>query len=454
MKMRFLKNHIFSGLSIGSTILLTLALLCFLVPMILRGSEAYVFSGTLEFRKSQLDLFERGSSEELREQIAQSEKARQPFRDAMAAFNKELDELIETSPERGYALEEDYQTLRKLVRRLLGPVNRDKQVMVRDKYGAQRWDQALEILDEIQNIHYWDYADGELGVEKHKPRQPLYEGTALAGAFDDLLTQEKVREMLLPEWTFYGGFLTDESYDAHLFGGIGPEVLGTLALTVGAMLLAFPVGVASAIYLTEFAGQHWFIGVIRSCIGTLAGVPSVVFGLFGMACFLSEDSPLQLSDGPSVFAGSVTLALLVLPTIIRAAEEGLRAVPTSYREAAVGLGAGKLRMNLTVVLPAALPGMITGAILSMGRAAGETAPIIFTAAVSVGRPIESVAAIFSDPTPALSWNLYNLCTEHEAIEQIRHVQYGMAFTLIALVLVLNSAAIAIRAKVGKKLRGQ
>ena len=311
------------------------------------------------------------------------------------------------------------------------------------------------MLSEIRQVSQWEYPDdGGLGVQVHTPRKPLYAGTTLEAAFDTLFTEAHFRKLLLPELTFYPQFLTDKSYDAHLFGGVGPEVLGTLVLTAGAMLLAFPVGIASAIYLTEFAGTHWFIGLIRACIGTLSGVPSIVFGLFGLACFISEDSPFQVSDGPSVFAGCLTLALLIVPTIIRAAEEAIRAVPKSYREAAIGLGAGTLRTSFTVVLPAALPGMITGAIISMGRAAGETAPIIFTAAVSVGQGISGFDSLFTDPTPALSWNLYNLCTEHEAIEQIRHVQYGMAFTLIAMVLLLNITAIALRARVEKKLRGQ
>lgn len=455
MNTRFLKNQIFSGLSVGSTVLLAAALLLFLVPMGMRGCSAYVFTDTVEFRKSQMGLFQRGDKTALAKEIDETNLARASVLDAMQTFSRELDEIIEADPERGYALEEDFETLQGLCSQLLGPADPDDRVMVRDKYGCQRWDHALELLSEIQQITEWDYPEGgELGVQVHRPRKPLYEGTGLEPAFDTLFTETHLRAMLLPELTFYPQFLTDKSYDAHLFGGVGPEVLGTIALTVGAMLMAFPVGIASAIYLTEFAGTHGFIGFIRTCIGTLSGVPSIVFGLFGLACFVAEDSPFQVSDGPSVIAGCLTLALLIVPTIIRASEEAIRAVPKSYREAAVGLGAGTLRTSLTVVLPAALPGMITGAIISMGRAAGETAPIIFTAAVSIGQGIDGFGALFTDPTPALSWNLYNLCTEHEAVEQIRHVQYGMAFTLIALVLGLNVTAIALRARVEKKLRGQ
>ena len=153
-----------------------------------------------------------------------------------------------------------------------------------------------------------------------------------------------------------------------------------------------------------------------------------------------------------MLAGSLTLALLVLPTIIRASEEAIRAVPKTYREAALSLGASKWRMVATVVLPAALPGILTSIVLSMGRAAGETAPIIFTAAVSVGHALHP-GQVFTNPTPALPWNIYNLATEHEAAEQIRHVQFGMVLTLVALVLVLNTTAIVLRARIAKKLKG-
>ena len=128
------------------------------------------------------------------------------------------------------------------------------------------------------------------------------------------------------------------------------------------------------------------------------------------------------------------------------------AVPRSYKEGALGLGASRWKTVVTIILPAALPGILTGTVISMGRAAGETAPIIFTAAVSVGAPITLLGTL-TDPTPALPWNIYNLCTEHEAVDEIRHVQYGMVFTLVAIVLLLNLVAITMRARISKKLRG-
>ena len=255
--------------------------------------------------------------------------------------------------------------------------------------------------------------------------------------------------MMQPRNTFYWQFLTDKSKDSHIFGGIWPEVLGTIYLTIGAMIFALPLGVIAAIYLCEYAREGKIISLIRICISTLAGVPSIVFGLFGLAFFLNT---IGVSESKSVLAGSLTLALLILPTIIRSSEEAIKAVPTPYKEAAMGLGAGKWHTIMTIILPAALPGILTGMVISMGRAAGETAPIIFTAAVSVGAPIALLETL-TQPTPALPWNIYNLCTEHEAVDEIRHVQFGMVFTLIAIVLLLNLIAIIMRAHISKKLRG-
>jgi phosphate transport system permease protein len=257
-----------------------------------------------------------------------------------------------------------------------------------------------------------------------------------------------VKKMLLPRRTVYWQFLTDESFDSHFFGGIWPEILGTFYLTVGAMLLAIPMGLIAAIYLTEYARESRLLNLLRTCISTLSGVPSIVFGLFGLAFFINT---LKVSPSKSVLAGSMTLALMVLPTVIRAAEEAIRAVPPTYKEAALSLGAGRWHTVWTIILPAALPGILTGIVISMGRAAGETAPIIFTAAVSVGKPL-MVWQTLTQPTPALSWNIYNLATEHEAVDEVRHVQYGLVLTLVTLVLLLNLAAIILRAQIAKRIR--
>jgi len=292
----------------------------------------------------------------------------------------------------------------------------------------------------------WDYASG-VGKKVLVPRQALFEGTALAPLFP--LLENELRVLVRPRLTFYPRFLTDVSLDAHFFGGIGPEVLGTIYLALGALLIAVPIGIIAAIYFQEYAREGAVLTFLRSCVNTLAGVPSVVFGMFGLAFFINT---MHVSPGKSVLAGALTLALLVLPTVIRSSEEAIAAVPQAYKEGALALGAGQWRTILTVILPAALPGILTGIVISMGRAAGETAPIIFTAAVSVGRWVNP-AELLTQPTPALSWNLYNLCTEHEAVDEIRHVQYGMAATLVLIVLALNLAAILIRARVARRLKG-
>ncbi|OPX63844.1 MAG: phosphate transporter permease subunit PtsA [Methanomassiliicoccales archaeon PtaB.Bin134] len=171
-------------------------------------------------------------------------------------------------------------------------------------------------------------------------------------------------------------FLTEAPTDSMTAGGIWPCILGTIILSLGTMVVAFPLGVASAIYLKEYATPGRTVRIIRLGINNLAGVPSVVFGLFGLAFFVTF-----FSMGVSILAGILTLGILVLPVIIGTAEEALKSVPQTYREASLGLGATKWQTIRLVVLPAAMPGMLTGAILGLSRAAGETAAIMFTASV-------------------------------------------------------------------------
>jgi phosphate transport system permease protein len=361
-------------------------------------------------------------------------------------FEKQLDE--EEIPN-SHEYEADFRELKTLIRELLGPApGESAPVLMRDKYGLTRWDKSRDHLHHIVNMETWDYSDtSSMGKKVSVPRTDFYKDTSLAKLFPYM--EENFKNMMSPKLTFYWQFLKDASHDAHMFGGIGAEVLGTFYLVLGAMLFAIPMGVIAAIYLAEFSSGGKIVSFLRVCISTLAGVPSIVFGLFGLAFFINT---MKVSNSKSVLAGSLTLAILVLPTIIRASEEAIQAVPRTYKEAALSLGASKLRTVLTVILPAALPGILTGIVISMGRAAGETAPIIFTAAVSVGKPL-SLLETLNQPTPALPWNIYNLVTEHEAVEQIRHVQFGMVFTLVLLVLLLNLGAIILRARISKKLRG-
>ena len=239
-------------------------------------------------------------------------------------------------------------------------------------------------------------------------------------------------------WTF----LTQPPMDSMTKGGILPCIIGTVCLSLGAIIAALPIGVASAIYLNEYAFQGRALRIIRLGINNLAGVPSVVFGLFGLAFFV-----VYLKMGVSILAGALTLGVLTLPVIIGATEEALRAVPETYREASLGLGATKWQTIYRVVLPTALPGILTGGILGLSRAAGETAPIMFTAAVFFTPSLPS--SIF-DEIMALPYHIYVLATAGTEIEATRHLQYGTALVLIVLVLGLNLMAIIYRARLQKR----
>jgi len=429
----------------ASIFFMTVALVILLAPIVVRGLGAYIFRGTIEHRKVIFEQFQRGRPEILQNELDQVQMARQPVFDMLKSFETELDEMEgRESREMNNQLKE----LKGLLRELYGvlPGERDP-ILLRKQYGKTRWKDAREVFHQIMQAEKWDYSDPQHSRLVRFPRRDVFQGTSLEPLFDYLPL--KFRETMRPRLVFYLHFLLDESKDAHFFGGIFPEILGTVYLTLFAILFAVPFGVIAAVYLAEFAGDTRFVSLLRSFINTLAGVPSIVFGLFGLAFFINT---VKLSETKSVLVGGATLALLVLPTIIRASEEAILAVPREYKEASLSMGASQLRTIVSVILPAALPGILTGIIISMGRAAGETAPIIFTAAVSVGKPLKLLET-FSQPTPALPWNIYNLCTEHEAVDSIRHVQFGMVFTLIAVVLTLNITAIFLRARILKKLRG-
>ncbi|MBL0714147.1 MAG: phosphate ABC transporter permease PstA [Desulfosarcina sp.] len=239
-------------------------------------------------------------------------------------------------------------------------------------------------------------------------------------------------------WTF----LSQPPVDSMTKGGILPCIVGTLCLSIGAIAVALPIGVASAIYLNEYARPGRIVRLIRLGINNLAGVPSVVFGLFGLAFFV-----VYLEMGVSILAGSLTLGALTLPVIIGSTEEALRTVPDTYREASLGLGATKWQTIRCVVLPAALPGILTGTILGVSRAAGETAPIMFTAA---GFYTPSLPTSIFDEIMALPYHIYVLATAGTDIEATRPLQYGTALVLIALVLGLNLIAIIYRSRLRKK----
>ncbi|MCF8068817.1 MAG: phosphate ABC transporter permease PstA [Desulfobacterales bacterium] len=241
-------------------------------------------------------------------------------------------------------------------------------------------------------------------------------------------------------WTF----LTQPPMDSMTKGGILPCIVGTVCLSIGAIVIAFPIGVASAVYLNEYAKPGRTIRLIRLGINNLAGVPSVVFGLFGLAFFV-----IYLKMGVSILAGALTLGAMSLPVIIGASEEALKSVPDTYREASLGLGATKWQTIYRVVLPAALPSIMTGGILGISRAAGETAPIMFTAAVFF---IPNLPTSVFDKIMALPYHIYVLATAGTEIEATRHLQYGTALILVALVLGMNLVAIIIRTKLRNKMK--
>ncbi|TFG07208.1 MAG: phosphate ABC transporter permease PstA [Promethearchaeota archaeon] len=234
-------------------------------------------------------------------------------------------------------------------------------------------------------------------------------------------------------------FLTESPDDLGREGGIFPAIIGTLYLVGGAIFYAVPIGMAAGIYLSEYAKDGRLIRFIRTGIDNLNGTPSIVFGLFGFAFFV-----LILDMGISMLAGQLTLALMILPTIIRTTEEAVKSIPVYFREGSLALGSTKWQSISRVVLPAAMPGIITGVILGMGRSAGETAPILFTAAVFRQRTIPRFVI---QPVMALTYHLFILST---AIPDSETAAAGTALVLLTLVAILYSVAIFIRNRYQKK----
>jgi phosphate transport system permease protein len=536
-------DRLFTALTGLSIVLLTLVLVAVLGPMLYRGSSAVGFDGTIEFRKMQRDLFNRGDTKALEADIARTEEFRQEvyrrvdqfkqgidpesltkqvrsiyrefgqelqqknvppaqyeelrsrsreIRDKLeAAFASQDANAIKTDIEAVLQLENDpafkgtrAAGLFKIARGflevvqkvdlskqheyrasldevehilfgsedqpgLLGPrPGRPVPPMMMQRYGATRWDQARRLLDRFLVSEQW--------VEK-SPGQPLVmvresRAEKFPESFRPLFgyVESNLTHMLQPRFTFYWQFFIDDNADSHYFGGVGPEILGTLLITILGMLFVIPLGVVSAAYIVECASDNQIMRIIRMAINTLAGVPSIVFGLFGLAFFVTFLFPkLGFEPKPCILAAAMTLAILTLPVMIRSTEEAIRSVPQSYKEGSLALGAGKFHTFMTVTLPAALPGILTGIILSLSRIAGETAPILFTGAVWMGPTPHSIF----DPTRTLSYGSYGIAVMDRVAMLAPHNQYGMVVTLILLILILNAMAIILRARVFKKLRG-
>ena len=227
-------------------------------------------------------------------------------------------------------------------------------------------------------------------------------------------------------------------------GGIFPAIMGTFLVTLVTAVLSVPLGMCAAIYLNEYARQTRLTRIIRLSIRNLSGVPSIVYGLFGVILFVNV-----LKLGTSILSAGLTLGLLTLPWTITASEEALKTVPNSYREGALALGATKWQSIRTNVIPYAIPGMLTGTVLGLARAAGETAPIMFTGAAFF---LPYLPRSLKDQFMALPYHLYIMSTQHHAIETVRPLAYGTALVLIALVLGLNMFAVIVRYRLRKKRR--
>jgi phosphate transport system permease protein len=237
-------------------------------------------------------------------------------------------------------------------------------------------------------------------------------------------------------------FLTAMPKEGMTEGGIFPAIIGTGCLVLGSMVFAFPIGVLSGIYLNEYLKDNWLRRFINFMTNNLAGIPSIVFGLFGMALFVN-----YLKFGDSIIAGSLTLGLLALPVVIRTTEEALLSVDDSLRTGSLALGATKLQTITRVVLPVAYPNIITGLILSVGRVSGETAPILFTAAAYF---LPRLPHSIYDQVMALPYHLYVLATSGTNMEKARPIAYGTAFVLIMIILIINLLANFIRRRLGRK----
>ena len=217
-------------------------------------------------------------------------------------------------------------------------------------------------------------------------------------------------------------------------GGVFPAILGTIFLTLGTAVAAIPLGIGAAIYLAEYAGDNRFTRMIRLAIVNLAGIPSIVYGLFGLGAFV-----LFLNFGTSILAGSLTLGLMTLPVVISTAEEAILAVPQEFRTVSLSLGATRWQTIRNQVLPHALPGIITGVILGLGRAAGETAPILFTVAAFY---LPELPQSIFDQSMALPYHLYVIATQVPGMPL--SIQYGTALILLLIVLSLTLVATGIR----------
>jgi phosphate transport system permease protein len=246
--------------------------------------------------------------------------------------------------------------------------------------------------------------------------------------------------------------MKDVPVETYLYsaGGIFPNIVGTVLLVAGSIFIALILGVLSAIYLSEYAAEGPFIRFLRLSIVNLAGVPSIVFGLFGYSLFV-----IALKFGTSLLAGWLTMAFMVLPIIITASEEALKAVPKGYREGSLALGATKFQTIMTNVVPYALPGILTSSVLAIARVAGETAPIMFTAAFIMGDlpwHVQKFTDFFFQGVMALPYHIYVVASKIPQNEYTHDVQYGTAFVFLFTVAAIAMTAVILRTRLRKKYK--
>jgi len=242
-------------------------------------------------------------------------------------------------------------------------------------------------------------------------------------------------------------FITARPRKGMSEGGIWPAIVGTFWVSIVTILFSVPVGIFAAIYLNEYASQGRLVRLVRLAIRNLSGVPSIVHGLFGFALFV-----MMMNLGLSVLSSGLTLGLLTLPWTITASEEALKTVPLSYREGALALGATRWQTIRTNVLPYAIPGMLTGTILGLARAAGETAPILFTGVAFFWPHLDSFPKVLTSQFMALPYHLFIMATQHHELVKVRPLAYGTALVLLVLVLVMNFSATWIRYRFRKKFK--
>ncbi|MDR1926000.1 MAG: phosphate ABC transporter permease subunit PstC [Planctomycetaceae bacterium] len=370
------------------------------------------------------------------------------------------DKSTQIDPNLTYA--EAYKQIRTLVTGvegtgcILGPESRDSilHLPTEVRFGATHWSTAEKYFSLLKHTSVWQPRHDEAGnvlinEEVVIDRVVLFRGTTIEPDVQFLINtlSQDMPKMLNPQRVFYVNYFFDSATAGHYIGGVGPELFGTALISFLSILISLPLGVLTAAYLIEVAKDNWLTRSLRLCINTLAGVPSIVFGLFGLAMIVEF-----IIGKPSLLAGAITLSLLILPVVIRTSEEAIRAVPQAYREAAVGLGAGSLWTFLSVTLPVSLPGILTGVILGISRAAGETAPLLFTCAVASGGFISGSNILFQ-PTPVLSYSAYDMAVGDRIASIVPYNQFGLVSTLILFVLIFNIAAITLRARITSNLRG-